>query len=78
MDHPCTEAEAIAWWSPRVDPGFLRALSTPPNETPWTLLFVYPEERVMVIEVSPEGDLLLRRRESDLGTVRREHPALAW
>lgn len=78
IDHPHTEEEALRHWSPRVPPGFSRALSTRPDARPWTLLFVYPDETVVVVQVSPEGDLLLRHRETRLEAARREHPDLAW
>lgn len=74
IDHPRSEEEAIAWWKPRVPPGCVRALSTPMDAKPWTLLFVYEDETVVVIQVAPEGDLLLRHRETRLATAQREYP----
>ena len=78
IDHPHTEEEALHYWSPRVPPGFARALSTGPDARPWTLLFVYPDDTVVVVQVSPEGDLLLRHRETRLEVARREYPMLEW
>lgn len=76
IDHPHTEEEALRYWAPRVPPGFTRALSTRPDASPWTLLFVYADETVVVLQVAPEGDLLLRHRETRLQTARREYPML--
>lgn len=78
IDHPHSEEEALAYWTPRVRPGFVRALSTRMDAKPWTLLFVYEDETVVVIQVAPEGDLLLRHRETRLATAQREYPMLAW
>lgn len=78
IDHPRSLEEAFAYWSPRVPPGFARALSTPMDARPWTLLFVYEDGTVVVLQVSPEGDLLLRHRETRLENARREYPMLAW